>query len=512
MASSCFADGAPTTEADGTMAPAMPPPRRGSIRRKQTQLGTSYALRIRWQGKQHYHYLGGDWEGWTDERAHSELRYVTAQVERGEYMPPKPSAAPPDEAGALPTFQVFASIVLARKKRRVAEKSYRDLEWRLRIAVDHVGSRRLDEIDAGVADEVVDRLLRDREAIEEAAAAGRPLTETYTDPRTGRDHVRRRWPLSNGSINKVLAAIRLVLKEAVRSRLIDHNPLADPDCFLRVGQPARSFLEAGEVLERKHRGLTWDDVLAIRRSDEPGVRLARRYGVSDTLIRKVRRREIWTRKAQRRRNDVPRAALLTTLVLAGIRISELCLLDGRHMDFARRTIHVPRVKTDAAERSIPMVPRLYEVLLEHRAEFAYGPNDPVFGTRLGTRNTPDNVRTRIVAPVHVQANEFLEAARLAPIAQLTPHTLRRTFASILAELGVPPRRAMYLLGHRDPKFTMRVYQQVLNLGGGGQDQLESALGCTCEEAFVVLTGRVVRGLIEDPPGEMPQNVARGPSI
>jgi Phage integrase family len=159
------------------------------------------------------------------------------------------------------------------------------------------------------------------------------------------------------------------------------------------------------------------------------------------------------------------------------------------------------VKTDAAERSIRMVPRLDEVLLEHRAEFAYGPNDPVFATRLGTRNTPDNVRARIVAPVHVQANELLEAARLAPIAQLTPHTLRRTFASIVAELGVPPRRAMYLLGHRDPKFTMRVYQQVLNMGGGGQDQLESALSCTCEEAFVVLTGRVVRGLIEDPPGK-----------
>jgi integrase len=80
--------------------------------------------------------------------------------------------------------------------------------------------------------------------------------------------------------------------------------------------------------------------------------------VSDTLIRKVRRREIWTRKGHRRRNDVPRVALLTTLVHSGIRISDLCLLDGRHLDFARRTIHVPRVKTDAAERSIPMVPRL----------------------------------------------------------------------------------------------------------------------------------------------------------
>jgi integrase len=499
----------------------MPPPRRGSIRRKQTQLGTTYALRIRWQGKQHYHYLGGDWEGWTEERAESELRYVTAQVERGEYVPPRPSAAPPVEAGPLPTFQVFASIVLARKKRRVAEKSYRDLEWRLRTAVDHVGSRRLDEIDAGVADEVVDRLLREREAIEEAAAAARPLTEAYTDPRTGRHHERRRRGLSNGSINKVLAAIRLVLKEAVRSRLIEHNTLADPDCFLRVRQPARSFLEAGQVavlfesaqaVERKHRGLTWDDVLAIRRSDEPSVHLARRYGVSDTLIRKVRHLEIWTRKAHRRRNDVPRAPLVTTLVLSGIRISELCLLDGRNMDFARRTIHVPRVKTDAAERSIPMVPRLYEVLLEHRTEFDYGPDDPVFATRTGSRNRPDNVRARIVAPVHRQANEMLNAARLGPIAHLTPHTLRRTFASILAELGVPPRRAMYLLGHRDPKFTMRVYQQVLNMGGGAQDQLEKALGCTCEEAFVVLTGRDVRGLIEDPTATPLQNVAAQRSV
>jgi hypothetical protein len=274
------------------MARAMPPPRRGSIRRKQTQLGTSYALRIRWQGKQHYHYLGGDWEGWTEERAQSELRYVTAQIERGEYMPPKPSPHHPRRRGrSQPSRCSRRSCWHARsdglRRSRIATSSGDcGSQW---TTSGHAGSTRSTP---GGADEVVDRLLRDREAIDEAAAAGRPLTETYTDPRTGRDHVRRRRALSNGSINKVLAAIRLVLKEAVRSRLIDHNPLADPDCFLRVGQPARSFLEAGEVLvlfesaeavERKHRGLTWDDVLAIRRSDEPGVRLARRYGVSDTL-------------------------------------------------------------------------------------------------------------------------------------------------------------------------------------------------------------------------------------
>jgi hypothetical protein len=42
--------------------------------------------------------------------------------------------------------------------------------------------------------------------------------------RERRDHERRRRALSNGSINKVLAAIRRVLKEGVRSRLMEHTP------------------------------------------------------------------------------------------------------------------------------------------------------------------------------------------------------------------------------------------------------------------------------------------------
>lgn len=63
---------------------------------------------------------------------------------------------------------------------------------------------------------------------------------------------------------------------------------------------------------------------------------------------------------------------------------------------------------------------------------------------------------------------------------MTRHTLGRTFASILAEVGVPPRRAMYLLGHTDPTLTMRVYQQVLDMGGAAVETLEKVLGCTLE--------------------------------
>jgi hypothetical protein len=50
---------------------------------------------------------------------------------------------------------------------------------------------------------------------------------------------------------------------------------------------------------------------------------------------------------------------------------------------------------------------------------------------------------------------------------------------------------MYLIGHTDPTLTMRVYQQVLDMGGSALDQLEGLLGCTVDEAFTVLSGREV---------------------
>jgi hypothetical protein len=50
---------------------------------------------------------------------------------------------------------------------------------------------------------------------------------------------------------------------------------------------------------------------------------------------------------------------------------------------------------------------------------------------------------------------------------------------------------MYLIGHTDPTLTMRVYQQVLDMGGTAPDQLEELLGCTVDEASTLLSGREV---------------------
>jgi hypothetical protein len=48
---------------------------------------------------------------------------------------------------------------------------------------------------------------------------------------------------------------------------------------------------------------------------------------------------------------------------------------------------------------------------------------------------------------------------------------------------VPPRRAMYRLDHTDPALTMRVYQQVLDMGGATVKTLGRGLGCTLDEAL-----------------------------
>src|SRR5215217_7501941 len=111
---------------------------------------------------------------------------------------------------------------------------------------------------------------------------------------------------------------------------------------------------------------------------------------------------------------------------------------------------MPRVKTAASERSVPMLPSLHEILLTQSAE-RRSRKAPAFLTRNGTRQHPDNIRARLLAGVLLRANTLLADRDEQPIPHMTPHTLRRTFASLLAEIRVSPRRAMYLLGHTDPK-------------------------------------------------------------
>jgi integrase len=256
-------------------------------------------------------------------------------------------------------------------------------------------------------------------------------------------------------------------------------------------------LDAARLLEeRQIRGLDWERVHYIRRSEKSVVALARELRVSDALIGKVRRGELWSGEpGSRGRCDIARRALVGTLPLGGPRVKELCWIDGHHVDLPGRRLRVPRVgtKSPAGVRMVPLLPGLHEMLLEHRASRPYGAHEPVFPTRNATRNTPKNVLNRIVVPVREEANRLLSEREQEPIERLTPHTLRRTFASILALCEVHLRRARQLMGHEDSRTTADIYEQDLDDSDHAVELLEGVLGCDLAEAHDVFAKRRVSG-------------------
>jgi integrase len=80
-----------------------------------------------------------------------------------------------------------------------------------------------------------------------------------------------------------------------------------------------------------------------------------------------------------------------------------------------------------------------------------------------------NVASRLRRAVR-RANEALEREGFTPISEgLTPHSLRRTFASLLPLRGGDRAYVMEQLGHTDPKLALRMYTRAMRrserLGG-----------------------------------------------
>ena len=90
------------------------------------------------------------------------------------------------------------------------------------------------------------------------------------------------------------------------------------------------------------------------------------------------------------------------------------------------------------------------------------PGDPLFVSRVRKgkcgRQTPRNVQARLNTAVKA-ANTRLAEFGIEPIGRVSPHSLRRTYASLKAALGDDPVYIAEQLGHRDARFTFRVYQR-----------------------------------------------------
>lgn len=70
------------------------------------------------------------------------------------------------------------------------------------------------------------------------------------------------------------------------------------------------------------------------------------------------------------------------------------------------------------------------------------------------------MRQRVLAPVVKRANQLRDQGGLAPLLRVSPHSLRRTYISLLIEAGAPLPYVMRQVGHEDSRTTLEVYAHV----------------------------------------------------
>ena len=156
--------------------------------------------------------------------------------------------------------------------------------------------------------------------------------------------------------------------------------------------------------------------------------------------------------------------LIAVLVGCGLRIGEAVALDWCDINLSTATISIGESKTETGEdREIDIPIGALEELIAWKARSPKTrPNDPVFlSGRLRksyARQTTRNIEARFTEIIKL-ANARLRGQGIAEIEHITPHGLRRTYASLRAACGDDPVFIAEQGGWADPRFVFSVYQK-----------------------------------------------------
>jgi tyrosine recombinase XerC len=133
-------------------------------------------------------------------------------------------------------------------------------------------------------------------------------------------------------------------------------------------------------------------------------------------------------------------AILELLYATGIRVSELTGLDIGDVDLVGGTARV--MGKGSRERIVPM----HAVAIRHIREYLTGGRESLRSGKTGTALFLNRLGTRLTAG---GVRRMLERhlAALGAASQLTPHSLRHSFATHLLEGGADLRTVQELLGH-----------------------------------------------------------------
>jgi integrase len=243
-----------------------------------------------------------------------------------------------------------------------------------------------------------------------------------------------------GTVNREWNVLKAILNWGEKMELIEKNPIrrgsvagfkvADAKLIYFEPEEWRRFIAAFDDVS------AWQaHVAGVRRLGpvKIGAQGERRYGAgrrpdSDATAEYL----------QRLRQTVP---IFRALLLTGCRLGEILSLRWLDVDMKRNVVSIVQQKT-GKQKTLPIEGEFRDVLLALPRSVGAA---PVF-----TR--PDG---RPFATIDVQ-RAFGIARKLSGIrSELTPHSLRHTFASWLAISGQPLRTIQELLGHADIRMTIR---------------------------------------------------------
>jgi integrase len=404
--------------------------------------------------------LGYSREGMDRHAALGKLREEEAKIALGQWVDTRPAVP----TGAQMTFAVYASEWLAAKNSEVSLNRRKDLRWQLTAhLIPFFGPYPLGDIDRKLVKEFRRFKLSQREALAERIAAGQRPVDMRGQPLV---------PLSNTSINKLLQTTSAIFDEVVEEdELLDASPVGKKR--LKQAAPKRTWLmpdevldliEAAERVDQRHRPET------MQRARELQAILARGSTLrqaAKTIGRAISTANRLAAIDLEHRDPSPRRALIATLVLAGPRASECCALDVPDADLANRRLRIAGTKTAAAERKVKLVDFLREELLRYKLDMKLAATGPLYPTATGRRRTKDNLRQRVLPAVVREANRVRVARGATPISvEITPHTLRRTFISLLIAYRRDVPFAQRQAGHKDARVTLNIYTEVIDTDFG----------------------------------------------
>ena len=150
---------------------------------------------------------------------------------------------------------------------------------------------------------------------------------------------------------------------------------------------------------------------------------------------------------------------LYLLIISGGRVGELCALRWSDVSFKRCEIHIQRnitnksiikiPKTEAGNRIVPITQEQASILEEEYTRTMACGSDFVIVGKNGLPFKPNNIAKRW--------------RRIRGRFDMEEHTLkdfRHTYATNLARAGATPKEIQTLMGHKDERIALRIYQHV----------------------------------------------------